>query len=363
MKQKISLLFCSTNNISSRFTLYPIWISTFRKRFDFFDDGRYLLSNDKNQTLVVFSKYFRTVDPENRSEFLDVLRTRYKKLIFFEDNAGSESEYLGYLPYFDLYFKKQGFKDKSLYGKVLHGNKIFTDFYHSHFGVQMFPNPSPFPRPDLNELEAKFRIGWNLAIGQYHNNHRWNRPDYFPHLYKYFGPWLINKVLGRFPFNKKCPIPDRKACQARFIYQPNRSAIDFQRKLFLELINGNPLFVSGRISKSEYNLEIKSLKAVLSPFGFGEVCFRDFEAILNGSVLVKPDMSHIETWPEIYVPNQTYLPVSWDGSDLVKKVEGLLENESQIGYLRQNAWDRLEDAYLNLEDRVSYFLSEIDSIN
>ena len=30
---------------------------------------------------------------------------------------------------------------------------------------------------------------------------------------------------------------------------------------------------------------------MLSPFGWGEICYRDFEAALNGMLLIKPDMN------------------------------------------------------------------------
>ena len=37
---------------------------------------------------------------------------------------------------------------------------------------------------------------------------------------------------------------------------------------------------------------------------------------MTGAVLVKPDMSHLETLPDLYRPGETYLPVRWDFSDL-----------------------------------------------
>ncbi|MCF1750131.1 hypothetical protein [Mariniradius sediminis] len=362
MKENISLLFCSTNNISSRFTLYPFWISENRTKFNFFDDENKLVRYDKNSTLVVFSKFFRTLENEKRIHFLERIRARYSKLVFFEDNAGSESEYLGFLPYFDLYFKKQVFKDRSLYTKELYGNKIFTDYYFNKFGVEMIPYPVAPKRPELGELNKKLRIGWNLAIGQYFNHSRWNRPDYFPIMYKLFGPLVLSRIFGRFPNLKACPSPKHVVCQARFNYEPKRSGIDYQRKLFLEIVSNNPLFVSGKIAKPEYNLELRNVKAVLSPFGFGEICFRDFEAIINGSVLIKPDMAHIETWPDIYKPDRTYVPILWDGSDLLTKVEGVLEDDGFIEQLRNTAWEELKISYQSIEERVRYFVKEIEDL-
>lgn len=222
--------------------------------------------------------------------------------------------------------------------------------------------PEPLYKPSNNELFHRLRLGWNLALGEYHSKKRINRPQYFQRLYRYFGPWGIGLILGRFPFDKKCPSPKLNKCQARFQYKQNRPSIDFQRNLFYDLTKDSPMFLSGRLPKKEYEAELKQVQAVLSPFGFGEVCFRDFEAILNGAVLVKPDMSHIETWPNIYIPDVTYVPVSWDGHDVVEKVESLLQDPKKIESIRLAAWKALKDAYLEIDKRVEAFINEIDQL-
>ena len=48
----------------------------------------------------------------------------------------------------------------------------------------------------------------------------------------------------------------------------------------------------------------------------GEPSYKDFEVIINGAALLKPDVSHMETWPDLYVAGETYLPFNWDCSDL-----------------------------------------------
>src|SRR5690606_4778495 len=63
---------------------------------------------------------------------------------------------------------------------------------------------------------------------------------------------------------------------------------------------------TGRASAKRYFLELGLSKITLSPFGWGEVCFRDYEAIACGSLLVKPEMAHLETSPDIYIPGETY---------------------------------------------------------
>jgi hypothetical protein len=51
---------------------------------------------------------------------------------------------------------------------------------------------------------------------------------------------------------------------------------------------------------------MKINKLIFSPFGWGEINYGDFEGILSGDALVKPAMSHLQTWPELYVEGETY---------------------------------------------------------
>jgi hypothetical protein len=118
-------------------------------------------------------------------------------------------------------------------------------------------------------------------------------------------------------------------------------------------------FLTGLIPLSDYNKEILDVKAILSPFGWGEVCFRDFEAIFNGGVLVKPNMSHLQTYPNVFQNNLTYLPIQWDGEDLAEKVASLFSHPSFADELRTNAWDVLKIAYRNINEKVRQIVNEL----
>ena len=61
----------------------------------------------------------------------------------------------------------------------------------------------------------------------------------------------------------------------------------------LEKIKENKLFLTGTLPHKEYIEECSEVYGLLSPFGWGEICYRDFEAIMCGNILVKPDMSHL----------------------------------------------------------------------
>ena len=74
-----------------------------------------------------------------------------------------------------------------------------------------------------------------------------------------------------------------------------------------------------------YRLLLDS-KIHVSPWGIGEACFKDYEALYAGCVLVKPDSSHCRTWPETYINGFTYVPCAYDYSDLQGVVDSILRN-------------------------------------
>jgi hypothetical protein len=89
------------------------------------------------------------------------------------------------------------------------------------------------------------------------------------------------------------------------------------------------------------------------------VCYRDFESVIGGNVLVKPDMSHIETWPDIYRNDESYVPVAWDGSDLLERVSDLLDHTERMRAISRSAQDRYQRALDSLDQRVDEFVAEV----
>lgn len=76
----------------------------------------------------------------------------------------------------------------------------------------------------------------------------------------------------------------------------------------------------------EYVDVLRRSKVAISPFGMGEICFRDFEIVHYGTVMIKPDMSRVLTEPSFYIPYETYIPCKPDWSDLLDVVEEVLTN-------------------------------------
>ena len=99
------------------------------------------------------------------------------------------------------------------------------------------------------------------------------------------------------------------------------------------------LAITKTYSRRRYASVMRRSKIALSPWGYGEVCLRDFQAMLSGAVLIKPDMSHVTTEPPIYRANETYLPCQRDFSDLDDLVDRVVSQWKQFRELRERAYE------------------------
>jgi hypothetical protein len=77
----------------------------------------------------------------------------------------------------------------------------------------------------------------------------------------------------------------------------------------------------------------------ISPFGYGKVCWRDYDAHATGALLLKPDMSHLRALPDVFVPFETYVPLKWDLSDFGEKVEHYLYNLEAHGRIVRQGFE------------------------
>ena len=100
-----------------------------------------------------------------------------------------------------------------------------------------------------------------------------------------------------------------------------------------------------------YHKQLLKSRAVLSPWGWGENCHRDWEALAKGCILIKPDTSFCESWPDLTSANAPYIPCRLDFADvpdIVKLIEEHWEAYRAMrirGYcLAQQAIDKVENA-------------------
>ena len=92
----------------------------------------------------------------------------------------------------------------------------------------------------------------------------------------------------------------------------------------------------GNVPRRDYKKNMRNSNAIFSPFGWGEPCFRDFETYIAGAALIKPDMDHLQTWPDLYKKNQTYIPLSWRIEDWDKETDEIFSDERKLLKIARN---------------------------
>lgn len=118
-----------------------------------------------------------------------------------------------------------------------------------------------------------------------------------------------------------------------------------------------------RIPIEEYWQIMMRSKIIIAPFGYGEIAPRDIESCMVGAVLVKPDMSHLETVPNIYVDDgrsATFVSCNWDYTNIVEKIELILGDFKAIqGYFVNN----LKTAFLKEYDPMKLVYRTYEWLN
>lgn len=228
-------------------------------------------------------------------------------------------------PHIDLYVKRQVFRDLKAYDRPTLGDTNLTDYYSRAFKIK--DNVRYFPV--LNDFFSKIILGPGLLTG--------------PHL------------LNKFASGKDLSEPKNIDLHARFAKSgtPWYSAMRTDAYLACQKLTIGPKLSSfavvcgGGVSRRQYLSELAKSKICFSPFGYGEVCWRDYEAALYGALLLKPDMSHVRTDPEIFVKDETYVSLSWDLSDLAEKVEFYLNHAHERNRIVDNAYSVMRAYFAN----------------
>lgn len=129
------------------------------------------------------------------------------------------------------------------------------------------------------------------------------------------------------------------------IVEYSESEVETHRRLAVDAVAawdakhpGKGTCGAGRVlPESDFYLSLLRSKTALSPFGWGEACCRDYQAMALGSVVIKPDMSHVECWPDIFQAGETYLPCKPDWSDAHEIIQEVAENWNDYRPLREQA--------------------------
>lgn len=211
------------------------------------------------------------------------------------------------LPLVRLYCKSQLLSDRSEYTRAHYGNRIWADFYHRNDDVDDDDPAEPRIVNDPALLE-RLRVSWNSGLADYslHGPLRMALRHRIP----------ANTLL-RFPKTFTPAHKDRPigfTCRMGAGYA--RATVAHQRRRIIDLLADR--VATDKLNRRAFLDEMRNARLVVSPFGFGEITLKDFEALLCGTALLKPDMSHLETWPDLFRNGETMLSHKWDLSDFLE---------------------------------------------
>lgn len=253
-------------------------------------------------------------------DMLDRADLASTKLVMLDYYAPTSSPHFPVMAHVDIYIKRQTLANPSQYNTQYQSGFVYADFVADTWGFDLgdWHFGSLIPQGHAHKLVS----GWNLGITP-----RYRRMLRLCALSPL--PWSARPIdlhLRVGTINRT----DKK--QEWYQFSRGKALQSVERLKGSIRMSG-----SGRVGTKRYYAELFTSKIVFSPFGWGEVCFRDYEAIAAGALLIKPDMSHLQTEPDIYIPNQTYVPVAWDYSDAADVIERYLSDPSECKRIISNA--------------------------
>lgn len=201
--------------------------------------------------------------------------------------------------------------------------KFFKNSFYADWNEYYRPSPHGRIYWDRDNL-IDFKVQTTIESNKYElSGCNW-LSTITPNWFKYSGVKKEYDVFALFSFPGKVNFEFTN--QTNYYY-------DFHRRKCINWLDKLPTNIKiatltdgQRVPIDQYYQLMSRSKIVVAPFGYGEMAPRDIESAMVGSILIKPDMSHIQTNPNIFIPNKTYVPVKWDFSDMNEKILELLEN-------------------------------------
>ena len=254
--------------------------------------------------------FLTPADEANRitRELRAKLKGSNTRFVYFDGDDDSCVQWPEALAQVDRWLKKHAFRDDSDYARRYLGKSNLTDMVSREHGYSFEDDVIRSSGPVSRTGVDKLLVGWNIALDD-----------------KIFD--LVAKLP---PVDQQ--VRDIDVCSRAFV-KPDVWIYPLRGPLVerIEALKDRfkVLAPRERVSQEQYYAEMLRSRICVSPFGYGELCWRDFEAVLCGCLLVKPSMSHVRTYPDIFVPGETYAPVKWDYSDLSEVCARYLDDEPE----------------------------------
>ena len=309
----------------------------------------------------------------HKKNFVDLddlikLSNKNKNIIWFDMRDSAGTTQFEVLPFVKKYVKKNGiFRNLDLYNNDLKGGRYYTDYYINKYNLK------DNVEYETSKLDFKYKnkliMGWNIGVEDYFDFINFTR---FHYLYEFINFKVFNKRTYSFllkNYQEWKQDNNKKKINTVMNTSYNRNSISFQRKLFKKKILNTKYrdYVSEigdlgkkRLSLKNYYKLMQSTQIIICPHGWGEIGNREFLATKMGAAFIKPDMSYIDTWPNIYIKNETYIPCDLDFSNIEYLIDELSNNINLRKKLVNNSLSIIDDIYS--EKGKSFFLRKIKEI-
>ncbi|OGV50003.1 MAG: hypothetical protein A2017_08585 [Lentisphaerae bacterium GWF2_44_16] len=308
----------------------------FKLNFNFKRDTEVLNAD----CIFINSNVFRPYWKDSKKEifsFLESARSLKVKTVWFDTTDSTWCTQFEVLPFVDKFLKSQIFADKNKYLERFRTGRIFTDTFDSLYNAG--EESSGYSLPE-KEFLSKIDISWNTCF----ENYTASRFGIFSKIKQFLRPLAPSLTTGG-KFNIDFIPPEKyrnMKISCRTGLSHSRPSVVAHRRAIGEIMKEMGVEY-GKISLPEYFHELENSQSAIGPFGVGEITLRDYEIIICGAALLKPDMEHLRTWPELFAPGRTYIPFRWDLSDLKDKIKSL-ENADLCRETAKNAQNIYKDA-------------------
>ena len=281
-----------------------------------FDDDLASLSEDiiKRTRVLCVQTHFDMTREDYRA-FLDQFRKHAPgmRIVHFDWTANADLRLAETVEAdIALYVKKHALRDHAQYGRPTLGATNLSDHFLKRFDIEFETSQFPVTPAFLQKMEIGPTFFAEYAMQR---RFRRNRPD----------DW---------PDERPIDLHARIGVSGKGWYNAMR-----KEALACALsVSGERVLTDTPVPGKQYMAEMKTAQMCYSPFGYGEICWRDFEALSVGTLLLKPDVSHIETEPDFFKAGETYVALRWDSADLAEKVDYYRANPGEARDIAQNAF-------------------------
>lgn len=266
----------------------------------------------RGQLDAIFLQTWFDWSEQRMTELFDQIANHYPqaKIIYLDWFAPTDLRYASQLSdRLALYIKKNVLRERDAYQEQLRGDTNLTDYYSQRFGLEMDSTHRPVPA----KFWDKLCVASSFALA----------PDIAPRFMESFPD-------GERPIDVHARIGLKGTPWYTRMRQEAQDAAD--------ALTGCRVVSGGGVSRDAYLAELRASKICFSPFGYGEICWRDYEAAFSGALLLKPDTGHVQTTPDIFQTGKTYVPLRWDLRDLQDKVRHYLSHEAERQTITRGAF-------------------------